>query len=394
MSVKIKKKIIGDDINKIFNQAIGGDSEIDIKICYQKFLNLKSDISKILSIIDMFTASTLFSTNPELEKECNELKHISSIYKSTYRLIFAFEINENSYLDLNQVPPEVRNEFTKMYKELKNSPLIDFCLKICNTLCLFKSSISNVKQLKYEVFINSAANVEPFNGSTLCFKRIFLLLDSQIHMKTVNVNGAKSMIQYILLLLNKLYLVSHSLYKNYTSPDVNVDIMVNIVISSIEDLKKRVGRCNKAFKAIVNSTNLLKENFNSYNRDFIETKNPSVFIENFIVDVSKKTSEDQDAETVSQLHRLIMFYKKEYNQSKTKNASFDKIFNVLNDQFDKLKQYSNLQNIDKDITVDDPDNSDNPDNKKPESLSDSESEDENNNSENADGKKEADSDSE
>ena len=82
-----------------------------------------------------------------------------------------------------------------------------------------------------------------------------------------------------------LFNTTYDIYQIITSPDIDISEFSDIIVDSIKQARKMIPRANKAFKKIEESVELLKDNFQNYYKDFITTKNPTIIIENFILDV-------------------------------------------------------------------------------------------------------------
>jgi hypothetical protein len=96
-----------------------------------------------------------------------------------------------------------------------------------------------------------------------------------------------------------------------------------------------IPRAGKAFKKIEESVELLQNNFGGYYKDFISTKNPSIIIENFILDCSKEQNENMDLDLARQFKKIAMFYKKK-SAGKIKDPRINQIFEMLDKNFAML----------------------------------------------------------
>jgi hypothetical protein len=132
----------------------------------------------------------------------------------------------------------------------------------------------------------------------------------------------------IMVILNKIYNITHEVYKLSTSPDIDVNDFIRIVKDSIGKLKSQIPRCGEAFHKIEESIDLLRGNFDDYYKDFRESGNPTVIMENFVVDVSKKTK--ASAKLAFQFKKIIQHY-----QKIAANKNQDPRLKVLFQQFDK-----------------------------------------------------------
>src|SRR5690606_16079398 len=114
--------------------------------------------------------------------------------------------------------------------------------------------------------------------------------------------------QYLMVVLHKLYAIGHDVYEAVSAPDVNVNDFVEVIMGSIGDVQKHIPRCDAAFKKIIESVDLLKGNFGDYYKDFTASGNPTIIMENFVVDVSKNTK--SSPAVTAQFRRIIAHYRK------------------------------------------------------------------------------------
>jgi hypothetical protein len=132
-----------------------------------------------------------------------------------------------------------------------------------------------------------------------------------------------------------LFNTTYDIYQIITSPDIDISEFSDIIVDSIKQARKMIPRANKAFKKIEESVELLKDNFQNYYKDFITTKNPTIIIENFILDVSKDNSGEVDIELARQFKKIVMFYQKK-SQGKIKDPRVNQLFEMLNKNFEIL----------------------------------------------------------
>jgi hypothetical protein len=132
---------------------------------------------------------------------------------------------------------------------------------------------------------------------------------------------------YVLLSLHLIYKRAIAIVEAVTSPDIDVDRFSEILIDQIQEVKKLVPRCDKAFRKIEQSVGMLKQNFGDYYKGFVTSQsgNPGAFIESFISDVAHRS--DVDRETFRQFERIIKFYQQKMTSNK---VSDPKVLNMMN----------------------------------------------------------------
>lgn len=130
----------------------------------------------------------------------------------------------------------------------------------------------------------------------------------------------------ILVLIQKTLKVGISLYEIINSPDIDIKKFSRVIISSIESLKKQIPHCDEAFKTISRSVEMLEDNFATYYKDSIAAESPSMIMENFIVDVSKK--QKGNPVVMFQFKKIIGFIGSKIDKSN--NPKVKKLFEILN----------------------------------------------------------------
>jgi Ca2+-binding EF-hand superfamily protein len=188
-----------------------------------------------------------------------------------------------------------------------------------------EDNLENVQNLK-DSFITRADgfDVTIFNFSPFNFKRFFIS------------NNDPRICQYMLMFLRIINIKCIEAYKISTSPDIDVEKFSEVLVNSIKDVRKHIPRCDKAFDKIEESVKLLQNNFGEYYKDFIQSQNPGVIIENFVLDVAQDAN--ADAQTTLQFREIIKFYKKNMKKQNIKDPKVQKLFQMLGENLDVLEE--------------------------------------------------------
>lgn len=349
--VKITKKnktMKDPDVIDMFNKMIG-TSEPDPQVVIPKYEIIMTNSNDIIKILETFM------NIPFLEKLTNQIG--GDIFKKGINDIGLFvtkareqlnsmrlEVNDkimsgSELFDLNSNPEKMKKYITDVsstykinnlgtkYIELKNS---DFIKEFIMTARLLKASLileknrtlstthnlEDKSSLSSSFILNSDGDfLKLFSFSSLDFK-IMLLQDSMID----------NYVKYVLLTLHLIYKKLIAIIKEITSPDVDADEFANIMINNIDEIRKHIPRCDKAFNKIKQSVGLLRNNFGEYYKDFISSHNPGIIVENFIVDVAKDSK--ADISTTRQFREILSYYKKNVHHSIT-DPKIKKVFSML-----------------------------------------------------------------
>lgn len=331
---KIKMPIGKDeDIAEMFNQMLGAGS-INMTIAWPRYRRIKSLVENLVKLFEMLNKSPFMEKNADFAVQRSEISKFCANAKTQIDIMFDMDFSDYEW-NLNLVEDDLKNKFSEAYDRMKKSDLINTFVIMCSNLAVYKKYISDVSKLNHK-FITSMAGAEwdPFPFTSLNLKYIFSLN-----------NIGENTIRFFMIVLNKAFELGYQLYKEISSPDIDVDQFVEIIMNSMKEIKKRpeLSRCRKAFQKIEDSVNLLKDKFGNYYRDFISTKDSTIIMQHFIIDVSK--SADADTETTRQFRQIINYYRK-IAQEQITNPRVKMLFDRVNESFKELERGAeNLVNI-------------------------------------------------
>ena len=137
---------------------------------------------------------------------------------------------------------------------------------------------------------------------------------------------------YIHFALGLLYSNMTYLRELHSSPDIDVDKVVTVLMEAIDDVQKHIPRCEKAFGVIKANASLLKNNFGTYYKDFQQSGSRIIILENFIADVSKGA--EGDPQLMRQFRKIISFIKD--NAQKSGASNDPRLSNLMKTAFDQL----------------------------------------------------------
>ena len=306
----IKQNIDQQGISDLFNQLLGDEKSLDINIIRDKYMKLKTNIERIYKLLESFH-NTIY------------VKVISNIIDTTlYKQNIQGFIEDCKDLVKHDIPDQKLIHYYKMLKEHK---VVKDCVYMCKILIRYKKYIEDNDNLS-DSFIKSS-KMHDF--------LIFPFCNFDIKTIYTHIKIDESISKYLLIFLNMLYKTSYEIFEIITSPDIDISKFSDIIIQSIQQAKKMIPRAGKAFRKIEESVELLKNNFQNYYKDFISTKNPTIILENFILDCSKENGDDIDLDLARQFKRIVMFYQKK-SQGKIKDPRINQLFEMLNKNFEML----------------------------------------------------------
>jgi hypothetical protein len=345
MPRKITKQIkiaIGSPDNELvdmFNQMIGAGS-INMIITYPRYKRIKDICTSLVKLFTLVADSPFMRVYTEFAEEKKEILQFCTTTMLDIESKFHMDLTEYEW-NLNIIDDALKAEFAQCYEQVKKSNTVNTFIVMCDKIIIYKKYIEDVTALNHK-FIVSMPGVEwaPFPFTKLNLKYIYSL----------NIDdGAR---KFFMLILHKALELSYKLYKEVTSPDLDVDKFVELIMNSIEGLQKRpeLNRCRKAFNKIRESINLLKTNFSSYYRDFINTQDSSIIMQHFILDVSKTTK--ADAATTHQLNIILIYYRKVAAQH-SNNPKIKTLFEKIDESLKVMQRNTeNIVNIDNNSSSD------------------------------------------
>lgn len=337
--VRVKVKAVKDkELAEMFNQMLGAGDTVNINICYPRYIQLRGYVEKVLQVLDIFNNKCKFYESfQELlpcQKEINDYieRTRSQLAKDYFIDLSAYEWN------LSMLSEEQVKEFSKVYDNFKKSETLSVLVAVCDNLIQYKKYIGDEKNLSHK-FILTMAGAEfcPFPFTRLNFKYVL----NMVAVDNASNNTVTPITDLLLSVLNKILNITHNLYRVLSTPDIDIDEFVNVVMRNIEEAKKRpeMSRCRRAFDKLTKSVEMLKENFSTYYRDFIESNNSTIIIENFVLDVAKNTK--ADPQLMREFRTIINYYKK-IAASQVKNPQVQGLLNKINEQFAKFDKFTNI----------------------------------------------------
>ena len=332
MQKVVKTKIKTDDmreLNGMFDRLLNGEGDIDVVIeKREKLLKLFHKVGVLLSIISRHNPLGPIGGLEGMR----EIRKFSS-------LITTFDVEEkNIKFDIKDYYSKNMDEntyktITESYKKMKNS---EYTKQLIITAHRMESIKKHIKEEKLKEYIDTTPvlSFKPFSFSSMNFKMNWHLF-------------SESEKKIVVSVLEKMYYICLDIYEIVMTPDINISQFSELLVESIQKVKKQLPRCEEAFKLIENSVNLLKNNFTSYYKESVKCKNPSIIMENFILDVSKKT--DSNLKVMSQFKKIYSHLKKKTGNI-PKTAEMDKLFDIINNQFQSYQETkedeTGVQNVD------------------------------------------------
>lgn len=373
MKRKVKVKVKNDidpSIQKIFASQFTGD-DIDPAIATDKYDNLYNLLSKLVNLIYESMFKTLNNYYPndyiKIKQEILEFKNYSVNELATLKLLPQEKVisNKEDLKKINANKKMLADYANKLIQKYDSEKLKYYYLQLkeCSTTQALLALYREIKILLKTEFDNSGKDclVDKNNlsdewirnalGSELKIYGDICNLDLKELWQRENKDVQRRFLYTFWLLINDCAKVHEIL----TTPDIDVDTMVDYIIEKIRESKKRIRGCNLAFRKILNSVNLLRSNFNSYYKEYSITKDPTSIVQNFVFDVSENEG-NADKKVILQFKRIAKFFGQ--NERVQKSSMAQKFIKTINEKIDECEEQIDKENPKKKDPPDEVDNTD------------------------------------
>ena len=341
---RIKSKVVqstiqNKDVLDMFHGVLGtGEgADLNIKIVYPKYQKVVEHCNRFMCLLEVLRDSATIGRFP---MEASHLAGYISALREQEAATFRapdlaalhppdpIERASGSLVNYRAVTREEYDSFMAVYQPLKESNLVKTIIVTCNNLIPHKKSLNDSKALKDRFLMRTAGlSFAPLPGlPAMNFKQIYI--SDQLSLTDR---------KFILMVLHKMLTISHDVYDTMSSPDIDVDEFVQVIMSSLDDVKKHIPRCDEAFDKIADSVSLLKGNFGGYYKDFIASNNPTIIMEHFVLDVSKSTK--NSTRVATQFRRIISHYRKIASQQ-ANHPKLRALFQQVDKNFQELEKRS------------------------------------------------------
>ena len=332
----IKSTLNNKDIISMFQDTLGGVGKgyDSLHIVYPKYIKIKTDVKRIITIISTLHNSDFMLYFPEMK--LNLEKYLSILNKQFSENFDAPDLKQfvitlppvdlsSSTEDYTKAPIELVELFHSKFAAVKKCNIINLIILLCKNLTQYKVSLKNLDKLSDKFLLNNSSLAPLPELSSFNFKHIYI--DDRLNKINKSI---------ILTCLSKLYTISNGIYEAITTPDVDVSEFTNAIMESINEVKKHIPRCNDAFNKILDSVDLLKSNFGEYYKDYTSSGNPTIIMENFVLDVSKNTKSSPGI--TRQFREIIKYYKKMAGENGAIDPKVQTLFNHVEANYNELEK--------------------------------------------------------
>lgn len=302
------------ELLEMFQQLTGDPSKLDPTIVKDKYERLTNDIERCNKLVLKFKEAILDRLHTK--------SGVDPFFDHEVQRLMEFVKRANEYIEVDTI---TNDNLIPIYQALKESFAVEEYLKVCKALRTGEDCVKDRCALS-DRFIKRAVGEEfyIFDFAKINFKHLFTHILEENFPEKDELEGCK---HYIMVMCNMLYITTQDIYSIVTSPDVDIDKLSELIVKAITAAKKQIPRCDKAFRLIENSVDMLKSGMSTYYKDFVASGNPAVIFENFINDISGTLH--INSTTMGQFKRIIFHFRKQANNMPKKNPKLDGVFSTL-----------------------------------------------------------------
>jgi hypothetical protein len=348
-SKTIKSTLADADVQSMFQNIVGAGSSGDFAVVEPRSVDLEIVVKRVIAILRATANSTLLG---KFEIARASISAYTNTIDDEFTKEFSAMENLDKYRDqIGMIVPdlvdkETQNKFVEQFAKLKKSSACNLIIATCNNLEVHKFFIGDIATLNPKFLTHSA-------GATFApIEQLPVVNFKDIYISDLTTDSDK---RFLMLILHKLYISTRAVYDLMMLPDVDIEAFSNFISESIEHARCQIPRCDRAFNKIASSVGMLKNNFNDYYGDFVCSNNPSVIMENFVVDVSR--TGDTDVAMTVQFRKIISYFKKQVALQKNINPKLASVFDHVDRNFEEIDGRDadgNKRRVNRDADVSDP----------------------------------------
>lgn len=344
----VKATIQDPTVLGMFQGVLGGGDDSagagpgPLHVLHPKWLRIRTHADRFLQLLELLATSApmgkaLAAAAEELEAVAAGILRLRREYADLFDdpepALAALEpgaaaLAAATRAEYDAVPADARARWLAEYQRAKDSSLVGAIIVTCKNLVSHKRSLADPEQLRDGFLTRDAGN---------SFAPIPVLPELNFKRCYRDLGLAPADREFFLVVLHKLYRISHDMYEAMTTPDVDVDEFIQVIMSSIDEVRKHIPRCDAAFDKIIESVSLLKGNFGGYYKDFVASNNPTIIMENFVLDVSQ--SAKASPSVTAQFRKIISHYRKIASQGFS-NPKMQHLFSQVDKNFQELEKRS------------------------------------------------------
>lgn len=322
-------KVNKTEVKKVIGSILGGEEEkeLDLAKSHAKFTGMYKQAKRYSLIFDKLASDpALVPTRFDVERDLIR-SYANLIHKEIEDKFEKFDLSSiQRAVDCYPIIPKEYEEkvlmFLKYFNTMKKSSLIHTISNTGVNIIDYRKYLEDSQALDPSFLTNSSMmTFAPVQDLNVNFKLLYISMDNDRDRK------------YLLMCLHKIFDITKCMYQEKSKVDIDTGAFVKAVYVTVDKLKGELPGCDLAFKKILDSTEILTNNYESYYKDYVGSNNSMVIAENFIQDVAKNV--DKSPRLAGQFQKIMSHLRKLTAQLSTVDPKYKKTMDTLMNYADK-----------------------------------------------------------
>jgi len=340
--IKVPLGAEGEDVASMFNSMLG-EGRLDLAVAYPKYCALRDYLSNIHVIFTNLVNSPFFANYKEFDAEYKEINDFLTNLKVDIEQAFEYNFDREIF-DLENISEKAKEDFSTTYRAIKASQFVNDMIKMGDNLADYRDRI-DAGDIN---FVDNIPGAEwrPFVFTSLNLKNVFAVI--------CNAPNRATIAGLFLTVMKSAFENCYKIYRNVSQPDIDIEKFIGVLMEAISKLKKipKLSRCSRAFDKIAESVDIFRNKFGNYYKDFVQTKSSTTILENFVLDVARKS--DADIETMRQFKLIVNYYREQAASQGKVSPDVAKLFSVMETNMNKFNEMAGkMGNLDADESTED-----------------------------------------
>jgi hypothetical protein len=336
----VKNTLSNKDVLDMFNGVIGNsEGSCNLSVVHPKYDRIQLHVERFIKVLRALAAQPVMAKFPSgCEHLANYIKSLESQFVESFRApnlaeylpkLDSIESLANAAESYGRIPAEVIAEFMNVFNAVKSCNIVNAILVTCQNLVRYKKYLGDPNALSDRFLTKSTIGLYPLPDLPINFRQIYV--DDRL---------SHTDRELVMIVLHKLYKIGFDLYEAISSPDVDVDEFIEVIMASLGEVKKHVPRCEEAFGEIAKSVGTLKTNFNDYYKDYVSSNDPTIIMQNFVLDVSK--AKEATPRVANQFRTIIAHYRKQTQLHVNNDPKLKSLFKQVDNNFQSLDRANKM----------------------------------------------------
>lgn len=329
--ISIGDDAVSSDLSGLFNNVLMGDL-VDLKLAWPKYVRLRAGITEYNALHQRLANCPLLA-RPEMAAA---RPSVAAHGEALSELIAGFcRMDLTDYVDNWELIERSQHEaFHAKYEELKKHSFLKSLFRSAAAIIDYKVDFADTNRSPQSRlgFIQSMPGMDwaPFPHS---FNYGHALM-----INGIGKNTYAWLAQYLLDYHN----ITVSLWKTTQEPDIDVEKFSGVINEMADKLQTipEISRCRQAIGVIRSSIGLFKNNFSAYYSNFIDTKDSSSIMHEFIIDVTEANGKG-NPELSRQFKTIISFFRKQTELRAANDPQLQKAMSTINRVIDRTEEATN-----------------------------------------------------